>query len=53
MENQVEIWKTLPGVTGVEVSTFGRVHILDSLISSENKQVAFGSLMTTVMQWTL
>lgn len=35
MENQVEIWKTLPGVTGVEVSTFGRVHILDSLISSE------------------
>lgn len=35
MENQVEIWKTLPGVTGVEVSTFGRVHTLDSLISSE------------------
>lgn len=35
MENQVEIWKTLPGVTGVEVSTFGRVQILDSLISSE------------------
>lgn len=35
MENQVEIWKTLPGVTGVEVSTFGRVRTLDRLISSE------------------
>lgn len=25
MNSQVEIWKALPGVTGVEVSTFGRV----------------------------
>lgn len=32
---ETEIWKALPGVTGVEVSTFGRVRILDRLISSE------------------
>ena len=32
---QTEIWKALPSVTGVEVSTFGRVRILDRLISSE------------------
>lgn len=35
MENQVEIWKTLPGVTGVEVSTLGRVRTLDRVTSSE------------------
>ena len=32
---QTEIWKALPSVTGVEISTFGRVRILDRLISSE------------------
>ena len=35
MENQVEIWKALPGGPGVEVSTLGNVRILDRLISSE------------------
>jgi len=30
-----EIWESLPGVPGVEVSTFGRVRTLDRLISSE------------------
>lgn len=31
-----EIWKSLPGVAGVEVSTFGRVRTLDKVVSSEN-----------------
>jgi len=35
MENQVEIWKALPGVPGVEVSTLGRVRTLDKVVSSE------------------
>lgn len=35
MENETEIWKSLPGVTGVEVSTFGNVRMLDRLVSSE------------------
>ena len=30
-----EIWKALPGVTGIEVSTLGRVRMLDRLVSSE------------------
>ena len=33
---ETEIWKALPGVTGVEVSTFGRVRTLDRMVSSEN-----------------
>ena len=35
MENQTEIWKSLPGVPGVEVSTFGNVRTLDKVTSSE------------------
>jgi len=35
MESQVEIWKALPGVPGVEVSTLGRVRTLDKVVSSE------------------
>ena len=35
MENQLEIWKALPGGPGVEVSTFGRVRTLDRVTSSE------------------
>ena len=31
-----EIWKSLPGVPGVEISTFGRVRILDRVVSIEN-----------------
>lgn len=30
--NEKEIWKTLPGVAGVEVSTFGRVRTLDKMV---------------------
>lgn len=33
---EVEIWKALPEVPGVEVSTFGRVRTLDKVVSSEN-----------------
>jgi len=36
MENKAEIWKALPGVQGVEVSTFGKVRTLDRLVSSES-----------------
>ena len=32
MENKVEIWKALPGATGVEVSTLGRVRTLDKMV---------------------
>ena len=32
---ETEIWKSLQGVPGVEVSTFGRVRILDRIVSSE------------------
>jgi len=32
MENQVEIWKALPGGPGVEVSTLGRVRTLDKMV---------------------
>ena len=32
MKNQVEIWKALPGVTGVEVSTLGKVRTLDKMV---------------------
>jgi len=35
MENQEEIWQALPGVPGVEISTFGNVRTLDRLVSSE------------------
>lgn len=33
---EVEIWKALPGATGVEVSTLGRVRTLDRVVSNEN-----------------
>ena len=36
MTNKSEIWKSLPGVPGIEVSTFGRVRTLDRVVSSEN-----------------
>ena len=32
MEDQVEIWKALPGGPGVEVSTLGRVRTLDKMV---------------------
>lgn len=32
-----EIWKALPGVPGVEVSTLGRVRTLDRVVSTEKK----------------
>lgn len=32
---ETEIWKALPGVPGIEVSTLGRVRTLDRLVSSE------------------
>ena len=35
MGNQVEIWKSYPYIAGVEVSTLGRVRMLDRLVSSE------------------
>lgn len=34
-KNGSEIWKALPGVPGVEVSTFGNVRMLDRVVSSE------------------
>lgn len=34
-ENEDEIWRLLPGVPGIEVSTFGRVRTLDRVVSSE------------------
>ena len=37
MENKVEIWKALPGVQGVEVSTLGRVRTLDRMVSGKGK----------------
>lgn len=33
--DEKEIWKSLPGAPGVEVSTFGRVRTLDKVVSSE------------------
>jgi len=36
-KNEVELWQSLPGVTGVEVSTFGRVRTLDKVVSSEKR----------------
>lgn len=36
MENQTEIWKSLPGVHGVEVSTFGNVRALDRVVPRKN-----------------
>lgn len=35
MTSESEIWESLPGVSGVEVSTFGRVRMLDKVVSSE------------------
>jgi len=37
IKSESEIWELLPGVPGVEVSTFGRVRTLDRLISSEKR----------------
>lgn len=36
INNEEEIWKALPGVTGVEVSAFGRVRTIDRTVSGEN-----------------
>jgi len=36
IKNEEEIWKSLPGVPGIEVSTLGRVRTLDRVVSSEN-----------------
>lgn len=36
INNEEEIWKSLPDVTGVEVSTFGRVRTIDRVVSGEN-----------------
>lgn len=35
-KNESEIWKALPGVPGIEVSTFGNVKTLDRVVSSED-----------------
>jgi len=35
MENQTEAWKSHPEYTGTEVSSFGRVRMLDRVVSSE------------------
>lgn len=35
IKNEIEIWKSLSGVPGIEVSTFGRVRSLDKVVSSE------------------
>ena len=35
--NEKEIWKSLPGVAGVEISTFGKVRTLDRVVSSEKR----------------
>jgi len=34
---ETEIWKSLSGVPGVEISTFGNVRTLDRLVSSESR----------------
>lgn len=36
MKSEIELWKALPGVPGVEVSTFGNVRTLDRVVSSEH-----------------
>lgn len=36
IKNESEIWKSIPSVPGVEVSTLGRVRTLDRVTSSEN-----------------
>lgn len=36
INNEKEIWKSLQGVSGVEVSTFGRVRTLDRVVSGKN-----------------
>lgn len=35
-KNKIEVWKALPGVSGVEVSTFGRVRTLDRVVPRKN-----------------
>ena len=36
MENQVEIWKSYPYISGIEVSTLGRVRTLDRVVQNRN-----------------
>lgn len=36
IKNESEIWRALPGIPGIEVSTFGNVRTLDRVVSSEN-----------------
>lgn len=41
-----EVWKSLPGVPGIEVSTLGRVRTLGKVVSSENgTQFAKGRIL--------
>lgn len=37
MDNQKEIWKSHPDISGIEVSTFGKVRTLDKVTSSEKR----------------
>lgn len=37
MFEESETWKSIPGITGVEISDFGNVRMLDRVVSSENK----------------
>ena len=37
IKSESEIWRSLPGIPGVEVSTFGNVRTLDRVVSSENR----------------
>jgi len=37
IKSESEIWRSLPGTPGVEVSTLGNVRTLDRVVSSENR----------------
>jgi len=37
IKSESEIWRSLPGILGVEVSTLGNVRTLDRVVSSENR----------------
>ena len=41
MENQVEIWKSHPDITGIEVSTLGRVRTLDRVVPCRGNGTRF------------
>lgn len=46
MESQGEIWKSHPDISGIEVSTLGRVRTLDRVVSSERgKQFVKGRVL--------